>query len=33
LKIQNASQKILTTFFVSKVFIKNVIFSMLLKII
>jgi hypothetical protein len=30
LKIKNASQKILTNFFVSEFFIKNVIFSMLL---
>jgi hypothetical protein len=29
-KIKNASQKILTIFFVSEVFLKNVIFSMLL---
>jgi hypothetical protein len=33
LKIKNASQKNLTNFFVSEVFIKNVIFSMLLMII
>jgi hypothetical protein len=33
LKIKNASQKILTNFFVSEVIIKNVIFSMLLMII
>jgi hypothetical protein len=33
LKIKNASQKILTNFFVSEVFIKNVIYSMLLMII
>jgi hypothetical protein len=33
LKIKNASQKILTNFFVSEVFIKNVIISMLLMII
>jgi hypothetical protein len=32
-KIKNASQKILTNFFVSEVFIKNVIFSMLFMII
>jgi hypothetical protein len=32
-QIKNASQKILTNFFVSEVFIKNVIFSMLLMII
>jgi hypothetical protein len=32
-KIKNGSQKILTNFFVSEVFIKNVIFSMLLMII
>jgi hypothetical protein len=30
LKIKNALQKILTNFFVLEVFIKNVIFSMLL---
>jgi hypothetical protein len=30
LKIKNASQKILTNFFVSEVFIKKVIFRMLL---
>jgi hypothetical protein len=33
LKIKNASQKILTNFFVSEVFIKNAIFTMLLMII
>jgi hypothetical protein len=33
LKIKNASQNILTIFFVLEVFIKNVIFSMLLMII
>jgi hypothetical protein len=33
LKIKNAAQKILTHFFVSEVFIKNVIFNMLLMII
>jgi hypothetical protein len=33
LKIKNASQKILTNFFVSVVFLKNVIFRMLLMII
>jgi hypothetical protein len=33
LKIKNASQKNLTNFFVSEVFIQNVIFSMLLMII
>jgi hypothetical protein len=33
LKIKNASQKMLTNFFVSEVFIKDVIFSMLLMII
>jgi hypothetical protein len=32
-KIKNASQKILTNFFASEVFIKNVIYSMLLMII
>jgi hypothetical protein len=32
LKIKNASQKILTNFFVSEYFIQNVIFSMLLMI-
>jgi hypothetical protein len=32
-KIQNALQKICTNFFVSEVFIKNVIFSMFLMII
>jgi hypothetical protein len=32
-KIRNASQKILTNFFVSEVFIKNGLFSMLLMII
>jgi hypothetical protein len=31
-KLKNASQKILTNFFVSEVFIKNVIFSMVLMI-
>jgi hypothetical protein len=33
LKIKNASQKIFTNFFVSEVFIKNIIFSMLLMVI
>jgi hypothetical protein len=33
LKIKNASQKILTNIFVQEVFIKHVIFSMLLMII
>jgi hypothetical protein len=33
LKIKNASQKILTNFFVSEVFIENVILGMLLMII
>jgi hypothetical protein len=33
LKIKNALQKILTNFFLSEVFIKNVIFSMILMII
>jgi hypothetical protein len=33
LKIRNASQKILTNFFVSEVFIKNANLSMLLMII
>jgi hypothetical protein len=33
LKIKNASQKILTNFFVAEVIIKNAIFSMLLMII
>jgi hypothetical protein len=32
-KIKNASQKILTNFFVSEAFIKNVILGMLLMII
>jgi hypothetical protein len=32
LNIKNVSQKILTNFFVSEVFIKNVVFSMLLMI-
>jgi hypothetical protein len=32
-KIKNASQKFLTNFFVSEVFVKNAIFSMLLMII
>jgi hypothetical protein len=33
LKIKNASQKISTNFFISEVFIKNVIFNMLLLVI
>jgi hypothetical protein len=33
LKIKNALQKILTNFFVSEVFIRNAIFSMLLMIV
>jgi hypothetical protein len=33
LKIKNALQKILANFFISEIFIKNVIFSMLLMII
>jgi hypothetical protein len=32
-KIKNASQKILTNFFVSEVFVKNANFSMLVMII
>jgi hypothetical protein len=33
LKIKNASQKVRTNFFVSEVFLKNVIFNMLLMIV